>query len=62
MVKRALYACHPNYQVLIIFRMSLSVQKGLTAHYIKLHMHTLLIEKGTDQSYEFLKAFHSTEG
>ena len=45
--------------MLVILRMLLRIQKCLSADYVKLHMHTLLVKVGTDQCYKFLQAFSS---
>ena len=54
--KQCTVTSHTYNQMLIVLRMCLSIEQGLSAYNVKLHMHSLLIEVGTDQCNKFLKS------
>ena len=57
--KQCTVTSHTYNQMLIVLRMCLCIQQCLSAYNIELHMHSLLIEIGTNQCNKFLKALTS---
>ena len=47
-------ACYTNNQILVLFRMSLSFQKGLFIDNVELYVHSFVIKVGTNHRCESL--------
>ena len=51
--KQSTVACNTHNKRLVFFGVLLRVQKGFAGDYVKLYVHTLLVEIGTDKRNEF---------
>ena len=52
---------YANHQRLVLFGVLLRVKQGFASDNVELHVHTLLVEIGTDKGYEFGKPTHTRQ-
>ena len=53
--------CYAHYERLVLFGVLLRIQKGFSRDNVELHVHTLLIEIGTNQCDELRQAAHTCQ-